>query len=380
MTYRPKIYFTSNVFTSEELGSNEKINQEIRKEIKTLWERLNKISQSKIFKGRFPTESDLEKDIKNYNPDIIGCHLSHFIPKKIIESSNIFAICTSTVGYNHIQKPEKDNIIITHTPSVLYEAVADYTIAIILANLRNIIDLHKYVWEGKWDLTDKWDLDQNLSSVMNNKTLGIVGMGEIGSELMKRLYPWNIKIKYYDIIKRINLEKQYPNIEYIEKLEILFQESDIISLHIPLNRYTENLINRKLLKLMKKNSLLINTARGGILNLDDLLDLFEKKEIHINLSFDVYPNEPLDHRTLMRFKHIKENQPEIRMILMPHNASADADTRGKMNIMFLKDIIKIIESSNLEDLKNIHIIPEQKKILAKKEWKIQNYWKKKLKD
>jgi len=77
---------------------------------------------------------------------------------------------------------------------------------------------------------------------------------------------------------------------------------------------------------MKNNSLLINTARGGILNIDDLLDLLEKKEIQINFSFDVFPNEPLDHRTLKRFKNIKEIQPNIRMILMPHNASADADT------------------------------------------------------
>ncbi|MFX1446239.1 MAG: hypothetical protein ACFFHV_22810, partial [Promethearchaeota archaeon] len=83
MTYKPKIYFTSNVFTPHELGSNEKISQEILNEIIDLWKRLNEISQSKIFEGRFPTESELEKDIKNYNPDIIGCHLSHFIPKKI---------------------------------------------------------------------------------------------------------------------------------------------------------------------------------------------------------------------------------------------------------------------------------------------------------
>jgi len=377
MTYRPKIYFTSNVFTPEELGSNEKISQNIRSEIKFLWIRLNEISESKVYKGRFPTEAEIQKDVRNYNPDIIGCHLSHFISKNTLEGSNIFAISTSTVGYNHIQRPEEDNIIVTHTPSVLYETVADYTIALILANLRNIINLHEYVWEGKWDLTDKWDLDQNLSSVISSKTLGIVGMGEIGSELMKRLYPWNVKILYSDIVKRINLEKEYPNIKYIEKLETLFQQSDIISLHIPLNKYTKNLINRNLLKLMKKNSLLINTARGGILNIDDLLDLLEKKEIQINYSFDVFPNEPLDPRTLKRFKNIKEIQPDIRMILMPHNASADADTRGRMNIMFLKDLIKIIESSNLEDLKYIHIIPEQKKILGIKEWKIQNYWKNK---
>ncbi|MFX0057190.1 MAG: NAD(P)-dependent oxidoreductase [Candidatus Hodarchaeota archaeon] len=377
MTYKPKLYLTSNVFTPEELGSNEKINQEIRKQIKFLWKRLKEISYLKTFKGRFPNETDIEEEVKDYNPDIIGCHLSHFISKDILKESNVFAISTSTAGYNHIQRPEKDNIIITHTPGVLHETVADYTIALILANLRDIVDLHNYVWDGKWDQKDTWDLDQNLSSIIKNKILGIVGMGEIGSELVKRLYPWNIKIYYYDIMRRNDIEKKYPNLKYKENLETLIQESDIISLHIPLNESTKNLINKNFLKFMKKDSLLINTARGGILNLDDLLNMLENNEIQINFSFDVFPNEPIDPKTLMRFKKIKELHPNIRMILMPHNASADADTRGKMDVLFLQDLIKIIESSNIEDLKNVNIIPEHRKILKEKDWKIQDYWKNK---
>ena len=125
---------------------------------------------------------------------------------------------------------------------------------------------------------------------------------------------------------------------------------------------------------MKKNALLVNTARGGILDLEALLTLLENREIQINLSFDVFPQEPIDSKSLERIKKVKAEQPDIRMVLMPHNASADADTRGKMVLLFLEDIIKIIESSNIGDLKDAHIIPEHKKILQSHKWKIYNYW------
>ena len=128
---------------------------------------------------------------------------------------------------------------------------------------------------------------------------------------------------------------------------------------------------------MKKDALVINTARGGIIDIDDLLNLLEKKEIHINFSFDVYPQEPIDTETLERFKKIKSEQPEIRMILMPHNASADADTRGRMVILLLEDLISLIESLGIEDLANVNIIPEHKNQLSNKKWRIYDYWNKK---
>lgn len=170
-------------------------------------------------------------------------------------------------------------------------------------------------------------------------------------------------------------EKIYPNIGFKDKIEEIFQESDIISLHIPLNKFTEKIINRDLLKLMKKNALLVNTARGLVLDFNALLDLLEKKEIQINLALDVFPIEPIDIETLKRLNKIKKIQPEIRILLLPHNASADANTRGKMVVMFLMNIIKIIKSKSLEDLREIHLIPEQKSEISKKNWRIYNYWK-----
>ena len=375
--YRPKVYFTSKVFTYKEIGSNEKISGFLRKTIRDLWNHLDRISEVKIFNGRFPTEEQIKKELDTFNPCILGCHLSHNISSEILRSSNLFAVSTSTAGYDHIQRTEKDDIIITHTPGVLHETVADYTIAIIMANLRNLIDLHKYLWDNKWTSDDKWDLDKSLSSVITDKTLGIIGLGEIGKEVVKKLYPWGVKILYNDNNQKKDFEKYYPLIEFRENIEEIFRISDIISLHIPLNQSTEKLINRNLLKLMKKDSLLVNTARGGILDLETLLDMLEKKEIKINFAFDVFSTEPIDSFTLNRLKKIKKDQPDIRMIFIPHNASADANTRAKMVIIFLRDIIKIIKSSSIEDLKKINIILEHKNQLAEKNWRIHKYWRKK---
>ncbi len=377
MTYKPKVFFTSNVFSDKEIGSNEKILVNLRKEIKDLWYFLEKIAEVKVFNGRFPSEAQIKKEITDFNPDILGCHLSHIISSEVLKNSNIFVVSTSTTGYNHIHRIEEDNILITHTPGVLHETVADYTVALIMANLRNLLDLHNYVWDGNWTPHDKWDLDQSLSSIITDKTLGIVGLGEIGKSVVKKLSPWNIKILYYDINQKKDFEKQYPKIEYRESIKDVFRDSDIISLHVPLNRYTENLINKDLLKLMKKDSLLINTARGGVLDLEALITLLENKETQINFAFDVFPKEPIDSKTLTRLKKIKTDQPNIRMILIPHNASADANTRAKMNILFLKDIIAIIKSTSIKDLNEIHIIPELKNQLTEKKWRIYNYWGKK---
>ncbi len=375
MTNKPRIYLTSNVF--KEIGSNEDINQNIRKKIKTLWDELKKISILDYFDGRFPTKEKLKEIIKDFNPEILGCHLSHSISSEMLENSKLFAISTSTAGYNHIQRNKDDDILITHTPGVLHETVADYTIALIMATLRNLIDLHQYLWYGLWTPKDKWDLDQNLSTIINNKVLGIIGLGEIGKHVIKRLYHWGIKIIYYDIIRWNDFEKNYPKIEFRSNIEDVFREANVVSLHIPLNESTNKLINRDLLKLMKRDALLVNTARGDIINFDDLLNMYEKKEIQINIAFDVYPQEPIDVSTLERLKNIKREQSNIRMVLMPHNASSDADTRGKMVIQFFEDLIKIVKSLCIADLKLLNVIPEQKKQLAKKKWRIYNYWNKK---
>jgi glyoxylate reductase len=374
MKKKPTVFFTSNVFTPNEIGSNKKLSQNLKDAINDLWHELDQLAKIELYNGRFPETIEIQSAIEKSDPKILGCHLSHHISAELLQRSNLFAVCTATVGYNHIQIPNDNKVLITNTPGVLFEAVADYTIALILSNLRNVIDLHNYVWSGKWTSQEKWDMDQDLSSCLKNKVLGIVGLGEIGSEIAKKLQTFGLRIIYYDIKRKENLEKILPSLKFIPNLKDLFRIADIISLHIPLNKDTENLIDKDLLRLMKHNSLLVNTARGKILHLNDFLDLLEKKKIFVNFAFDVYPQEPIDKEILIRMKLIKKSQPEIRMTLMPHNASADADTRGRMVVSFLEDIINLIKSRDINDLKKIHIIPEQKKKIDEVNWRIIKYW------
>jgi len=378
MQYKTKIFFTSNVFSDTEIGKNTKISKKYREKIVELWDILRKKAELNIFNGRFPSESQIYSEIKNFNPDIIGCHLSHKLATDILEDSEIFAIATATMGYNHIGRISGDKILISHTPGVLFETVADFTIAIIMTNLRNLVDLHNFVWTGKWTTEEKWDLDQKLCSIINIKTLGIIGLGQIGQEVIKRLYPWGVKIWYNDIFRNKAMEEKFPGIKFIDNYEEIFTNCDIISLHIPLMEKTKGIVNRDLLKLMKKDAVLVNTARGEIINIYDLLELLENREISINLAFDVFePIEPIQPKILERFKKIKKENPNLRFTFIPHNASADANTRAKMNVMFLQDIIKIIESKNLDDLEEVHIIPEQKKRKNEIDFRIKKYWKKK---
>jgi glyoxylate reductase len=202
-------------------------------------------------------------------------------------------------------------------------------------------------------------------------------MGEIGKELTQRLYPWGVKILYYDIVQQTDFEKQYPNIQFVATLEEIFSQSDVVSVHVPLMKATHHLVSEKLLKLMKKGALLINTARGPIVDTESLLSLLENKEISIHLAFDVFEQEPIDIPTLNRFKAISERNPELKFIFIPHNASADADTRAEMAIMFLTDLIAISKSSKLENLENLRLIPEIRKkfkSIDKKEIRISSLW------
>jgi glyoxylate reductase len=203
-------------------------------------------------------------------------------------------------------------------------------------------------------------------------------MGEIGKEITKRLYPWGVKILYYDIKQMTEFENEYPNIQYVSDLEQIFSQADIVSLHVPLMKATRHLASTNLLRKMKKGALLVNTSRGPVVDTEALLKLLENEEINIHLAFDVFEQEPIDMQTLTRFKAIKEKHPELKFIFIPHNASADADTRAEMAIIFLQDIITIASSTSADDLLSLKIISEQKSFQNEKnfnQFKISKIWK-----
>ncbi len=353
------IYLTSPVFRS--MGQNSLVSKPWRNRINTLFLKLEKGAGLIEAKSRFPTEAELIQDITMGRTSFIGCHLSHPITKTIVEKNNIKAVCTATAGYNHIH--QHPGVLITHTPSVLQNAVADYTLSIILSTLNDLSSLNALVWNNQWDRDAKWDMDAFLGRSMTGMTVGIIGLGEIAQTLVAKLASWNLTVLYFSRTRNIEAEARFKNLIYAESIDKVFADSDIVSLHVPLTDQTRNMVDEKLLRLMKPGALLVNTARGEIINFKAILDLLESREISINLAFDVFHPEPILRTMLVRFQNILKERPELRFLFMPHTASADADTRAAMTAMMLGDLLNLVCSNELDDLTKVHLIPEQKRAL-----------------
>ncbi len=354
-----KVFLATTVF--REIADHPKVSEGIKSRIKDLYQKLTQVANVSQYQGRFPSDRELEDAILKQGAEIIGCHLSHNISKALLEQSAVIAVATSTAGYNHIGIVDKDDILISHTPGVLHRTVADFTISLMLCTLRNLINLHHFLWTGRWTPEEKWDLDQNLSWTIDNLVVGIVGMGEIGIEVTRKIHPWGVKIVYYDVTRKTDIEQQFPGIQFISSMEDLFRQADVVSLHLPLFPATTHVIGEKYLRLMKPGALLVNTARGPILDTEALLSLLEKKQISINLAFDVYEPEPISPAQLDRFKKVLSIQPDLRFTFIPHNASADANTRGEMAIMELEDLIAFATATSARDLDKVRLIPPHRK-------------------
>eukprot|EP00008_Paramoeba_atlantica_P012617 CAMPEP_0201488828 /NCGR_PEP_ID=MMETSP0151_2-20130828/19660_1 /ASSEMBLY_ACC=CAM_ASM_000257 /TAXON_ID=200890 /ORGANISM="Paramoeba atlantica, Strain 621/1 / CCAP 1560/9" /LENGTH=379 /DNA_ID=CAMNT_0047874201 /DNA_START=76 /DNA_END=1212 /DNA_ORIENTATION=+ len=360
---KPRVLLTSTVF--HELADHPLVPEKESKQIKELFEELRKVTDLTIIDERFPSSEKIFQITKEKQIDFIGCHLSHIISQEITQLPSVKGICTSTAGFNHINL--EPGVIIGNTPSDqchMDKTVATYTFALILSNMRNILGLNNYVNSGKWTPSDKWDMDGMLSSDIDHKTVGLIGLGAIGREVLRRLGAWNVNVQYFDIRQDHDLEKQYPYLTYVSDIDEIFEKADIISLHVPLTKQTEGFVNREKLLKMKKGALLVNTSRGPVVNFDDLIEVLQKNEATIHLAFDVFQPEPLSPEHLEAFSSLTKSRPELRFNFAPHNASASADTRGIMDIILLQDLLKLSLSAKAEDLEGFRFIPPQKSLLA----------------
>src|SRR6056297_1569628 len=210
MNSKPKVYLTSPVFF--EIAEHDKVSQKFKDRVVELKGKLYDVAELILSEKRFPEKNEIAATTEENNVDFIGCHLSHPISEQAVAIPSLKAVCTSTAGFNHVSLA--DDLLVTHTPGVLDDTVADYTIAIILANLRNVVKLHNFLWSENWSPDQKWDLDENLNNVIDNKIVGIVGLGEIGVEVAKRLLPWGLDVVYYDINRNRKMEEEYDNLTF----------------------------------------------------------------------------------------------------------------------------------------------------------------------
>jgi glyoxylate reductase len=347
------VYLASPVF--REIADNPRVSVKYKFLINKVWSNLNTAAEVIVADSRFPGEEEIKRAVSQHQVDFIGCHIGHQIGEEIVSIPSVKAVSTSNVGWDHIHL--HPGVIVTNTPGVMAGTIADYTLSLILANLRNIAGLNHHVWSGQWSPDERWDLDRHITKNTENLTYGILGLGEIGREVVRRVAPWGIHVAYTDIFQSAEMEEQFPNLTYYEDVEQLFKAADIVSLHIPLDETTHHFVGEHLLRLMRPRALLVNTARGAIIDFEALIRLLKNKEIAIHLAFDVYEEEPIPADVLEQFRRINAERPDLRFIFTPHSATADADTRARMAATMLGNLNSLVRSTSVKDIKELNLIP-----------------------
>jgi glyoxylate reductase len=270
--------------------------------------------------------------------DALICMLGDKIDSEVMDAAgpNLKVISCYSVGHDHVDIYEatKRKIVVTNTPNVLANATADLTFSLILTAARNIVNADRYVRYGNWKFG--WTPDLFLGYDVYESTLGIIGLGEIGTLLAKRARGFDMEVIYYSKTRKHKIESEL-DITYVS-LEELLQRSDFVSIHVSLNKDSFHMIDESKFKLMKKTAFIINTSRGKVINEQHLISALKDKVI-AGAALDVYEIEP-----------ISKSNPLTQMsqtILLPHIGSATFRTRSKMAEVAANNIVNFFNRKGI---------------------------------
>jgi len=287
-----------------------------------------------------PSREELLEAVKDV--DALYCTLNEKIDKELLDrAEKLRVVGTMSVGVDHIdvEYATSKGIYVVHTPGVLTETVADHAWALLLAAARRVAEADDMIRRGEW--TIPWAPTMLLGHDVYGKVLGIIGLGRIGYAVARRARGFDMKILYYDIIRRPEAEKEL-GAEYTT-LDDLLRRSDFVTIHVPLTHETRKLIGERELKLMKKTAILVNTARGPIVDQKALTKALSEGWIAA-AGLDVFEKEPIDpNDPLLRLRNV---------VLTPHIGSASHDTRNKMAEMAAEGIVKVLKGEKPENLYN----------------------------
>jgi len=245
------------------------------------------------------------------------------------------------VGYDNVdvEACTRRGVYVTYTPDILSGAVADLTWGLIIALARHLIEADRFVRE-RWALRrERFPFGFDLEG----KTLGIIGLGRIGSEVARRAQGFGVKVIYHDVVRKPELEEAY-GAEYVSLQELL-QRADIVTLHVPLLPSTERLIGEEELQMMKSTAILINTSRGKVIDQKALVKALKEGWI-AGAALDVYEEEPIPlDDPLLRLENV---------ILTPHIGSATRETRRRMAEVCAQNVRAVLEGRRPPNL-----VPEQ---------------------
>ena len=271
-----------------------------------------------------PIEEQLKKEIVDADAVIAG--LEDYSPELIASAKKLKVISRYGVGYDKVDlKAAKENdVVVTITPGANGDSVADLAMALMLDLARNVTVM---------DNSIKAKNQKRPSGVeMWQKTLGIVGAGRIGQGVGKRCRGFDMKILCYDMFES-EAFKQETGAQYVD-LETLLKESDFITIHSPLTPETKNMISTEQFKMMKKDAIIVNTARGGIVDEDALYEALKTGEIR-GAGLDATVDEPPYSSPLLELENC---------ILTPHAGAATKEASSKMSYMAAENVLEVLKT------------------------------------
>lgn len=241
-------------------------------------------------------------------------------------AANLKVIAQMAVGYDNIDvaAATRHGIPVGHTPGVLTETTADFAWALMMAAARRVVEADGVVRSGNWQ---PWGPDVLTGVDIYGKTLGIIGLGRIGTAMARRAKGFSMRVLYFDNNRDPKTEAEL-GIEY-SPLDDLIRQSDFVTLHVYYSPESHHLINRDRLEQMKPSAVLVNTARGAIVDPDALTQALQIGQIAA-AGIDVFDPEPIpaDH-PILKLKNL---------VIAPHIASASKETRKRMALMTVENI------------------------------------------
>ncbi|RNJ75122.1 MAG: D-glycerate dehydrogenase [Nitrosopumilus sp. B06] len=275
---------------------------------------LKKRYKTVIHTGKMPvSRAELLRRVRG--AEGLVCFPFDRIDREVMDAADLQVISTYSVGIDHIDTAyaKKKGIKIGYTPDVLDDATADLAFCLMLDVMRRVTEGDRMIRQGRWSgALGAYDY---TGYGMQEKTLGIIGMGRIGSALAKRATAFGMKVIYHNRHRIKDSTMRYASFDRI------ISDSDVISLHVPHTKDTNGMIHAGVLEKMKPTVFLINTSRGAVINERDLIAALRRKRI-AGAGLDVFCSEPVGKR------HPLAGLQNV--VLSPHIGSATAETRLKM--------------------------------------------------
>ncbi len=280
--------------------------------------------------------------------DGLICLLTDKIDAELMDAAgpSLRVISQVAVGFDNIDVMEatKRGIPVGNTPDVLTQTTADATWAILMAAARRIVESSIAVRDGKWKT---WHPLHYLGRDFYGSTLVIIGMGRIGLEVARRAAGFDMDVLYTDVVRRQDIEQEYK-MRYVD-IDTLLKESDFVSIHTVLSKSTHHLIDKEALSKMKKSAILVNAARGAIVDHQALYDALKTGVISA-AGLDVTEPEPIPY-----------NDPLLTLdncLIVPHIASASVKTRAEMSRITVQNLINGLKGEKLLTCVNPEVYDE----------------------